>query len=156
MRSFAELSFYACIFIVVLFTQGCGKKSSVSPVQGIVTLDGTPVPDASVTFMPAEGGRPAFGISDAQGKYTLTTFEQGDGALHGNHLVTIMAVDESADAKAKEMAEEIGSLAELASRPAKRTYRVPEIYSDKETSGLSFEVKAGEQNQADFPLSKTP
>ena len=106
---------------------GCDDDARVSRVQGVVTLDGEPVADATVTFMPSEGGRPAFGITGSDGSYELTTFNAGDGALLGSHAVAIMAVDEEVTDKAEAMANELGSLAEVM-QPRKRpqqTWRIP-------------------------------
>ena len=45
---------------------------SLSMPQGIVTLDGKPLPNATVTFSPTNGqGSPAYGVTDAMGHYTL-------------------------------------------------------------------------------------
>jgi hypothetical protein len=137
---------------------GCGGDARVAAVHGIVTLDGEPVGDASVTFMPKEGGRPAFGVTNADGTYELSTFETGDGALLGNHLVTITAVEEKVSSKAEALAEQHGSLSELMQphRTPKQIWRIPQNYSDSDTSGLEFEVSRGVNNQADFPLNTKP
>ena len=148
----------AVAFVLLAVTIGCGGDDRVATVRGTVTLDGEPVGDASVTFMPKEGGRPAFGMTDADGAYELTTFKEADGAMVGNHLVTVTAFEEEVNAKAEAAAEELGSLAEVMhpnARP-KQTWIVPQVYSESETSGLEFEVKRGEKNQADFPLSSKP
>jgi hypothetical protein len=51
---------------------GCGNPNTkVAPVSGIVTLDGAPLKRASVTFEPKDGGRPSFGVTNEQGRYTL-------------------------------------------------------------------------------------
>ena len=137
---------------------GCGGDDRVAAVHGIVKLDGDPVADASVTFMPKEGGRPAFGITNAEGAFELTTFESGDGALIGRHVVTIMAVDETTNSKAEALAEEHGSLAEVMHPRSmtKQEWRIPPRYSEDDSSGLEFEVVRGADNQADFLLSTKP
>ena len=43
-------------------------------------LDGRPVEGASIQFVPPDGGRGAFGTTDQDGYYTLSTFKEGDGA----------------------------------------------------------------------------
>ncbi len=58
--------------------------------SGTVTFDGKPVDGATVTFIPTEGKiQPATGRTDAQGKYSLTTFRSGDGAQPGAYQVTV-------------------------------------------------------------------
>ena len=147
----------SCVALVVISSMiGCRGDDRVATVRGTVTLDGEPIGDASVTFMPKGGGRPAFGITDAEGAYTLTTFEDGDGAMIGHQLVTITAVDEEMNEKAAAAAEELGSLVEVMQPPPKQIWRAPQVYSESETSGLVFEVKRGEVNQADFDLKSKP
>ena len=72
---------------------GCGggedERAPVYPVTGTVTRNGTALEGAVVTFVPAEGGKGAAGTTDASGKYTLTTWAQGDGAQAGSYRVTI-------------------------------------------------------------------
>ena len=150
-------SCWMLIFLVISCI-GCSGDSRVAVVRGTVTLDGEPVPEASLTFMPKDGGRPAFGITDANGAFTLTTFGENDGAIPGMHSVTITAVEENVSDKTEELAEEYGSLSEVMQprRRPKQTWRVPERYSESKTSELSFEVKRGEKNVASFSLSTKP
>jgi hypothetical protein len=73
------------IFIAV---GGCGgapapDRPKTVPVQGTITLKGQPLADASVTFMLPDNSGSAVGRTDAAGHYSLTTFEQGDGAIPG-------------------------------------------------------------------------
>ena len=44
--------------------------------------------EADVAFTP-KGGRPASGRTDAAGRFTLTTFRTNDGAMIGQHIVTV-------------------------------------------------------------------
>ncbi|MEM8947391.1 MAG: hypothetical protein AAGD11_19610 [Planctomycetota bacterium] len=134
---------------------GCGSSSPYAPVQGKVTLDGKPLADAAVAFTPKQaGGRRALGVTRADGTFVLTTLRSGDGALLGDHHVTITAVDMVRSAKARNMAEEFGSLAaDMPTPPRKEVWRAPKKYSDKETSELEFTVESG-GNTADFALEK--
>lgn len=68
---------------------GCGGPSHVSTVQGKVTLDGQPLPDALVTFQPKGEGSPSTGRTDADGNYTLRYSRTVEGAEQGEHVVTI-------------------------------------------------------------------
>ena len=68
----------ACLTAGIMFASaGCGsgaKGVKTDAVEGLVTLDGQPVPDATVTFVPVQDGvgASAAGRSDAEGKYRLT------------------------------------------------------------------------------------
>src|SRR5689334_3923065 len=75
---------------------GCGQ-SALAPVHGRVTCNGKPVPQAGVIFSPAgqsesdrQPGKAAAGSTDADGRYVLTTYRPGDGALVGQHHVSII------------------------------------------------------------------
>jgi hypothetical protein len=81
------LTYFALALVVALFV-GC---SNLVAVQGEVMLDGKPLPNAKVMFMPKGGGRPAEGTSDAQGKFKLTTNQPFDGAAPGEYVVTVTA-----------------------------------------------------------------
>lgn len=75
---------------VVLAAVGCGGGSGPVPVRGVVKLDGQPVANASVVFIPqAPGGREAYGSTDANGAFRLTTTKPDDGALPGKYKVVI-------------------------------------------------------------------
>jgi hypothetical protein len=69
---------------------GCGGPSQV---RGRVLLDGAPVSGATVTFMPVQGGRPASGITDADGRFRLMTFKKEDGILPGEYKVIVTRSD---------------------------------------------------------------
>jgi hypothetical protein len=76
---------------------GCGSASGKGKVSGKVTFAGQPVTGGSITFAPlaapnasagAEGGaRPATGRVAEDGTFSLSTDEDGDGALIGRHSV---------------------------------------------------------------------
>jgi hypothetical protein len=74
----------------VLAGAGCGGGVKPVKVQGVVTLDGNALSGATVTFAPLQqGGRPAGAVTGADGKFWLTTFHTGDGALPGEYKVTV-------------------------------------------------------------------
>ena len=69
---------------------GCGGSDRPTPIEttGTVTYKGAPVEGAQVMFTSA-GARPATATTNAEGRFELTTFERGDGAVEGQHRVTI-------------------------------------------------------------------
>jgi len=72
---------------------GCGggapaDQPDTAPVSGTVTLDGSPLPNVSVSFQPAEG-RPSSGVTDENGAYTLQYTADVSGAKIGEHTVTL-------------------------------------------------------------------
>jgi hypothetical protein len=80
---------------------GCGQSSyELAPVLGRVMLNGAPFPQGGVMFAPvAKGdttnaGKHAVGRIQPDGSFQLTTFETNDGAIVGEHWVTIINHDE--------------------------------------------------------------
>lgn len=67
---------------------GCNSRPNVIPVTGTVTYQNKPVDGACVVFIP-NGSRPASGLTDAQGRFTLLSFAMNDGAVLGDHVVCI-------------------------------------------------------------------
>jgi hypothetical protein len=52
---------------------GCGNPATV--IEGIVSLDGQPVPNASLEFFPVSGkGRVSFTKTDATGRYRVAVW----------------------------------------------------------------------------------
>jgi hypothetical protein len=75
---------------LVVLGSGCGRAQKPVPVSGVLLEEGRPVADARVTFNPVEGtGRIAFGTTDSEGRFRLTTFNHNDGALPGRYKITV-------------------------------------------------------------------
>jgi hypothetical protein len=114
---------------------GCGRDPDQLPVvsaAGTVTLDGKPVPKGTVHFQP-EKGRPASGeIQD--GKFTLTTYESGDGAVAGKHQVTVESVEAEAPETNRRVPKGTADTAK---------YLVPKKYALAETSQIQVEIPPG-------------
>lgn len=74
-----RLAFVSCAAAVV----GCAEPPTVL-VRGMVTHDGKPLEGAIVTFInDKESGRPSFGVTDAQGRYELSTHMRADEFIEG-------------------------------------------------------------------------
>jgi hypothetical protein len=78
---------------------GCGKSPyELAPVAGAVQIDGKPFTEGKVMFAPIavgedrKAGRAAFGRLAADGSYSLGTYEPDDGAVVGDHWVTIIRI----------------------------------------------------------------
>ncbi len=66
---------------------GCGGSNAV---EGIVTLDGNPVSDASVTFFPKDGkGQTGTGRTDSSGRFTVNAAKQ-KGLPSGTYKVVVV------------------------------------------------------------------
>lgn len=142
------------ILLALLLLHGCGSGlPERGKVTGKVTFTGKPVPEGTVTFYP-QTGRSASGRIQPDGTYTLTTFDEGDGAIVGSHEVTIEAVRFPGGPQPKSLEEEM-AMAKSGKRPdpaaMKPQWLVPEKYSVRGQSGLTREVKSG-SNTIDFAL----
>jgi hypothetical protein len=139
----AKHLFWLSVIGFVSFVAGCGSgRPETAKVSGTVTLDGKPVEGAIVAFFHPEAGQPARGVTDGSGNFTLTTFAAGDGAMLGQHKVSVTKVEESADPGAKtEDGQETPSSSENFTESAK--HLLPIQYSSPSTSGLTVEVTKG-------------
>jgi len=83
-----RVSAYVLAIALPLALSGCGEAHP--SVTGKVTLDGSPLADAIVSFMPEnEEGIPAFGRTDREGHYTLHESSEAGGAVVGKYTVRI-------------------------------------------------------------------
>jgi hypothetical protein len=105
-------------------------------VEGKVTLDGQPLANASVVFIP-ENGRPAGGRTDTEGKYFLIYAEGRRGTIPGKNRVRIMTQTDPYETASGEKV------------PAQKE-RVPMRYNTQ--TELSFDVQPRTKNVADFAL----
>lgn len=135
-----------------LLLLGCGPTGpKMGQVSGRVTYKDQPVPKATVTFAPkAAGGLPAIGITDDAGNYQLTTTNPRDGALEGEHLVSIVA-----QAPYDGPLPPGAGAAMLEELQAQGKPLIPERFFSSTTSGLTADVKSG-SNTIDFPLNDAP
>lgn len=118
---------------------GCGRSDvpELAAVSGTVTLNGTPLADAAVQFVPVNG-RPSSGRTNSSGEYSLMYNDDADGCLPGPCRVLIStgsAGEENDDG------EIVGA----------RNETVPPQYNVQ--SMLTFDVKPGTSNEANFELT---
>lgn len=81
--------------IVLAAAVGCSKSDriAVHPVEGQLTWQGQPLPNAFIVLHPQNASDPrvlpARAQTDASGKFQVTTYDQGDGAAIGEYKVTV-------------------------------------------------------------------
>ena len=131
-------------------------------VQGVVKLDGSPVENARVLFLPLEHQLQSdfslsYGVTDAEGKFQLQKNGLQSGAIEGSHRVFISKpiTEGEADNQALKYQEGRSVLRSLsgASVPLMELKNeIPLHYN--QSSDLVFEVVPGQGvNQANFELS---
>ena len=148
--------FYCVVLIVSsLCVLGCGAKVKTEFVEGTVTYKGAPVEGADISFSPVDisgGASPAYGKTDAQGKYKIQT-QQGAtyaGTTPGEYKVAI----------AKTVGIPTG---EKITNPMGEVYEVmryeevlPQAYYYITSTPLRATVTAGGPNKFDFDLEGNP
>lgn len=76
-------------FLLCLFALGCSGSDQRGAVKGTVSLDGKPLADGRIEFLPAAGNKgPSTGTSITAGTYSLPTIQ---GATLGPNRVEIRA-----------------------------------------------------------------
>jgi hypothetical protein len=146
----------------ILLACGCGGNDwpATAAVSGTLSRGGKPVAGATVCFQADGAPRFGYGTTDAAGRYTVSTFEPGDGAMIGEHAVVItvenpgsaVAADVSSDMSSPEYQAAYEKGLRAASKPAQNP-AVPARYGSPDTTPLKATVKPGD-NIIDFDLSE--
>ena len=123
LHQLAMLFTAGCVFVIASCSAG---HPPTTPVSGVLLHHGKAVSNASINFTP-EKGRPANGVTDAEGHFRLTTFQSGDGALAGEHLVTITYIGQDVSP-------------------------IPPRYSDPRKSDLRVQIASGEEHELQLEL----
>lgn len=144
-----RLRFISPLLFILLV--GCsGKPYKVAKVSGRVTLDGKPLPKASITFVPmaSEGniapGPTARDVTDDEGRYTLTIDKDTPGAVVHKCRIYITTVIGPVVPN-----DEDGGPPTLRKKMPRD--KVPEKYNLK--TELTFDVPREGTDTADFDLT---
>ena len=138
-------------FTVVGCGGGASGRPDLYPVSGTVMYNGEPVEGATVSFMAEGAPRAATGVTNAEGKFQLTTFDVNDGAVPGTHTVTVSKM-EAGTTPADPTSSLDDPTALQANMDAQNSddtgpkWLTPEKYASPTTSGLKEEVKADGEN----------
>jgi hypothetical protein len=85
----------ALALVAAVVATGCGStETPLTPVEGVVNLNGKPLPGVQVEFAPVvEVGSPRLpfskGLTDANGRFTLVCENNKPGAVVGKHKVVV-------------------------------------------------------------------
>ena len=141
-------------FATMMFV-GCGESVDRPPtfeVTGTVIYNDKPVEGASVSFWTEGAARAAQGITNAEGKFKLTTFDFNDGAVAGKHTVTIKKVEAGQNNASNDeaMLNDPMAMAEMATNMGNGDSGpkslIPAKYGDRNQTDLKAEVT---ENEAD-------
>jgi hypothetical protein len=136
--------------------EGAGQRENTVAVSGVVTFNNAPVEGATVTFSPGAGStsKAAFGVTNADGKYQLTTYAANDGAIPGSYSVTIakQVTEGRAPDPVNEEDYKPPEETEGKAPPVSSVTLLPPKYASPTSSGLKAEVKSDGAQTFDFPL----
>jgi len=143
------------MLMLALFASGCGSSPRAT-VEGIVTIDGKPLPDVEVQFIPESdqggGGVPASGYTDESGRYRIEASGSGGVSVGPNRICVndarIMVPGGGMDANDGTPGAD--------RKTGPRRSRVPEVYSDAtRTPHRAISIKSGVQT-IDLSLKNKP
>jgi hypothetical protein len=132
----------AAVYAAALAFTGCSKPPPppVVPAEGVVLLNGQPLANAEVQFIPMAPGLGmeyiAVGTTDEQGRFKLTCKGQ-PGACACENKVTVTDAPLPERARGNQ-AEEAKYSATLKNRP------IPEVYATAARTPLTVTVTAGQ------------
>ncbi len=134
---------------LLLCLSGCTAGDGSKPVRagGVVVYNGNSLPDAEVVFAPEGQDRVASATTDRNGRFRLSTFHPGDGALPGRHRVAIIA---RGPAKEPPPGSPASLMPEDYAIPGDPL--IPTRYFEAATSGLTAEVSRRGRNDFRFEL----
>jgi hypothetical protein len=125
---------------------GTPAMPEIAPAEGIVTINGQPLPNALVTFTPSgnvSSAAIATGVSDDAGKFTLTCGDK-PGAAVGECIVTVI---EGPVAETLRGEDQQGALAAATAKLKNRP--IPGDYGIVAKSPIKVTVSAGKK---DYPI----
>ncbi|GIX00274.1 MAG: hypothetical protein KatS3mg111_3606 [Pirellulaceae bacterium] len=153
---------FTLVLLMTVVAGGCNaNRLGTVPVTGQVLVDEKPMEGVAVIFNPVDpNGRAASGITDAEGKFTLTTEVNGDGALPGAYKVAVSKYEstgEEALPKEVDMNDE-ASLDAIYSKldtmkPVEHQPLIDPMYGNANGSGLTAEVTADGENHFVFSVT---
>jgi hypothetical protein len=129
--------------LVAFVASGCNSGPQLAEVEGTVKVNGQPVDNIQVEFWPTSSGPKSIGVTDAQGRYTLTTDTNRKGAVVGSHKVVLKDVGIMGD-------KFLGRAGEDVDMTKGKKSRIPTNFNDVSKTPIEKTVKAGEKNQIDI------
>lgn len=155
-----------CFSLGVIGCSGAPEdRPTVVPVTGKVTYKGEPVTGALVTFASEKSPRSATATTGSDGRFSLTTFDSGDGAIPGEHLVTITKLEsqattsDPATANAPDLSKGLPTSYPTADGkgkvklPSGGKSQLPAKYSDPKAPPLKATINASGKNEITFDLT---
>lgn len=122
--------------------EGCAGKDAVSDVSGSVLLDGQPLADADVLFVPKDdtslGTHAA--TTDSEGKFRLIP-DRNIPIKPGVYVVTVSKLESTGAGKRRALGKMVNTL--------------PLVYSKRDRTPLKADIQQGDNKLAPFEISST-
>lgn len=133
---------------LLILTTGCTGDNypSMYPVSGVITMDGKPLANAQLGFVPVtDDGEGFSGVgaaeSDEQGRFEVY-FAEYTGLPEGSYRVTVeLPYFDDADDEGGEGSEQV-------------TMMIPSQYETEDTTPLQIQVQAIENNEISLEIKK--
>ena len=130
----------------IIVALGCSRSPyEMAPVRGIVKIDGQPMTSGRVMFAPVaqqgatSAGLRAFGQIQPDGSYALGTERDDDGAVVGNHWVTVF--------------RSTGNTGDSSVTPASTTAKSSPAFDRVTVPSGTVEVVSGKDNEINIDLT---
>lgn len=160
-RSFPRFGTHASLFaalLAVVTSFGCGGKQRlpVSPVHGQVLYQERGIAGATIIFHPMENVAEAaqkmrpYAYADADGRFQLKTYSEGDGVPSGDYRVSIAFAGAGTESRRDDgnATGAPGSTKAAMSIPLE----VRKKYSNVETAGIKVTILDGQNELEPFNL----
>jgi len=141
---------------LLAFAIGCGSGPKLVPVTGVVTLNGKPLGEAVIQFLPdpaTEDTYPADDITGPEGNYKAQTNGRS-GVVPGKYRVVVTKVITPPPAAVSEQFKDDPFMAELSSRPPDVGKTAKKAADNKVQGEFSREIPP-EGGEFDFDVKAT-
>lgn len=146
---------FISILVALVTAAGCSKEVPVADVHGVIKMDGKPMPHTKVMFMPdpqkGTVGPISAGLTDDEGRFTLTCEDSRSGAVVGWHKVVVLEGSVNLYRTPRNGRRDDDEPVPKA-KPRKAGPKVPEKYTTAGKTPLEMEVK---QTKNDLEIALT-
>ena len=145
------------LMAVVPLLLGCGGGATgpkTAKATGVVTYKGQPVAGATVTFTAPKSPRTGVAVTNEKGEFAIGTFGASDGAVLGDHTVTIVKRQAVVQMKPEDYMKNMsGGNSKPAIPGSEIKNELPEKYALSDKSPLKAKVESVANNQFKFDLT---
>lgn len=114
------------------------KRKPVVPVKGIVIYQGVPLSGAKVILHSTTEKLSAYSSTNELGEFILTTYEDQDGAVPGDAVLTVTKMETQETPHPED--PNLGPI------EVQEIWHTPKVYADPQTSPLKVTIPAGGTN----------